>query len=308
MRGPYDNLKYQDLQALFLNPNTVLFNEDDFHTDSTFSTANYLTTTPGYASNTNFVALASLSDPLDQDYYSFNSPNGNPKYPVMTVSVAAMQVNGVAPNLVVYDNHQNPVNAQVLANGDGMYTVQVSNVGNNAFYYVGIFGRPSGSVGNYALTIEFGQIVAPSRNFKQSTVNAGQQQDTRMLYVGETQLFQFLLSANSGSTPPSDASVMMTITDSKGNVVFTLTAHDGDTVSNSIFLGVGAYTVRFTLVPGSSGLLPALIYTLRGTNLSDPIGTGLEDPTQNPYYIPGSNPPLFSYPDGTITTDPFYLA
>jgi hypothetical protein len=138
-------------------------------------------------------------------------------------------------------------------------------------------------------------------------VNAGQQQDTRMLYVGENQLFQFLLSANSGSTPPSDASVVMTITDSKGNVVLTLTAHDGETVSNSLFLSVGAYTVRFTLVPGSSGLLPALIYTLRGTNLSDPIGTGLEDPTQNPYYVPGSNPPLFSYPDGTITTDPYYL-
>jgi hypothetical protein len=236
---------------------------------------------------------------------------GNPKLTVMTVTVAAMQVNGVLPNVVVYDKFQNPVDAQILANGNDVYTIQVPNVGNNTSLFLGISGCPFGSgsnVGNYALTISFGQVVAQLCNITQGTVTADRQQETHMLYVGESQLFQFLLSANSGSTPPSDASVTMTITDSTGNIVFTLTAHDGETVSNSIFLPVGAYTVRFTLGPGSSLLLPALAYTLRGSSLSDPIGTGIEDPTQNPYYVSGSDPPLFSYPDGTITTDPYHIA
>jgi hypothetical protein len=311
MRGPYDNLKYQDLQALFLNPNAVLFNEDDNHADATFQTANVLTTAPGYVRNTQYQAQASLSDPLDLDFYQFNSPMGNPKLTVMTVSVSAMQVNGVAPIVVVYDKFQNPVNAQILANGDGTYTVQVTNVGNNNLYYVAISDRPFGtssSVGNYVLTISFGQVAAQLRNFVQGTVTAASQQDTHMLYVGENQLFQFLLSANSGSATPSDASVMMTITDSTGNVVFTLTAHDGDTVSDSIFLPVGAYTVRFMCVPGASGLLPALAHRLRGNNLSDPIGTGIEDPTQDPFYIPGTNPPIFSYPGNITSPDPYYFA
>jgi hypothetical protein len=314
LRGPYDNLKYQDLQALFLNPNTVLFNEDDLHADATFQTANYLTTAPGYTRNTHYQVQASLSDSLDLDFYQFNSPMGNPKLTVMTVSAVAMQVNGMRPYVTVYDKFQNPVSAQILANGDGVYTIQVSNVGNNNAYYVEVSGYPFGggsNVGNYVLTIEFGQVVAqllpfiPKPGGTGGTVTPGQV-DTHMLYVGQTQLFQFLLSANpSGSNPPSDASVRLTILDSHGNIVFTLTAHDGETVSSSIFLSVGTYTVQYTLVPGSTPLPPSLAYTLRGNNLSDPIGTGLEDPTQNPFYIPGSNPPLFSYPGGIISSDPY---
>jgi hypothetical protein len=307
MRGPYDSLQSQDLQTLFLNPNTVLFN-DDHHSDDTFRTARVLPSTPGYVPNTHYEVIASLSDTLDKDFYLVTAPVGNPQRSVMTVTAAAMQVNGVTPAVVVYDQFQNPVNAQILATGNGAYAVQISNMGNNASYYVGISGRSSGSgsnVGNYALTIDFGQVVAQMRNFTQGTVTTASPQDTHMLYVGENQLFQFLLSANSGSTFPSDAAVLMTITDSKGNVVLTLTAHNGETVSNSLFLSVGAYTVRFTLIPGTIFQVPTLAYTLRGNNLSDPIGTGLEDPTQNPYYIPGTDPPLFSYPGGIISSDPY---
>jgi Matrixin len=309
MRGPYDKLKYQDLQALFLNPTTPLFNDDE-HTDDTLETANALTTAPGYVRNTRYEVQASLSDALDQDYYQFNSPMGSPHLTVMTLTVAAMQVHGVTPHVSVYDKFHNPVSAQILANGNDVCTIQVSNVGNNALLFVEISGYAfvSGSnSGNYALTISFGQVEAQLRSFTQGTVTADRQQETHMLYAGENQLFQFLLSADSGGTPPSDASVTMTITDSAGNIVFTLTAHDGDTVSNSIFLPVGAYTVVFTLVPGSSLPLPDQAYTLRGNNLSDPIGTGIDDPTQNPYYVPGSDPPLFSYPGGIFTTDPYYI-
>jgi hypothetical protein len=96
---------------------------------------------------------------------------------------------------------------------------------------------------------------------------------------------------------------MMTVTDGTGNVVLSLVAHDGDTVSNGLFLRVGTYTIRYTLLAGGS--VPPVAYTLWGNNLSDPIGTGIEDPTQNPFYIPGSDPPLFSYPGGIISSDPY---
>ena len=68
---------------------------------------------------------------------------------------------------------------------------------------------------------------------------------------------------------------------------------------------MGTYTVRFTRFSGSGNVFPALPFTLRGNNLSDPIGPEIEDPTQNPFYVPGSNPPLFNYPGDVISSDPY---
>jgi hypothetical protein len=310
MRGPYEDLREKDLQECFRNPYTPLFN-DDRHSDDTFSTATDLTTMPGYVPGTHFEAMGSLSDILDKDFYRFTAPGSGEQRNVLTVTAAAMQVNGVTPKLAVYDQFQNRVNAQILANGNGTYTVQVANATPNASYFAEVSARPLGSggnTGNYALTVDFGRVVAQLRDFTQGAVTAERQEETRTLYVGQNQLFQFLLSAKSGSAPPVDAGVTMTILDKNGNTMFTLTARDAETVSsNSVFLSVGAYTVRFTRSTGSGNLFTSLAHTLRGTNLSDPIGPEPEDPTQNPYYIPGTNPPLFSYPGGVTSPNPFYF-
>ena len=100
----------------------------------------------------------------------------------------------------------------------------------------------------------------------------------------------------------------MTITDSSGNVVYSLSADAGDTVSsNALFLTPGAYTLSFTALAPAGGPVPAMSYNLSGESISDPIGAVLNDPTQTPVYTSPTTPGVFLYPDGTKTTNPFLI-
>jgi hypothetical protein len=100
----------------------------------------------------------------------------------------------------------------------------------------------------------------------------------------------------------------MTITDSSGNVVDSLSAPAGDTVSNdALFLTPGAYTLRFTVVAPSGSPVPALSYNLTGESISDPIGAGVIDPTLTPVYASPSTPGVYLYPNGTLTTSTYLI-
>jgi hypothetical protein len=199
------------------------------------------------------------------------------------------------------------VSAQILANGDGVFTIQASglNGGGNYVLEVSSDGSTSG-VGNYALDAEFGSTAANLSTFASGNLSASAPQQSYNFYVGESQLFQFLLSA-SGIGAPAGSAVQMTITDQNGNVVYTLTADAGDTVSsNALLLTPGAYTLSFTVLGPPGGPVPSLSYSLMGESISDPIGAVVNDPTLNPVYTPPTGPGGFSYPGG-VTTSASYL-
>src|SRR5205823_6020963 len=58
------------------------------------------------------------------------------------------------PRLAVYDAAGNLVNAQVLTNDDGSYTVQALNVTPQADYYLRV-SSDTQSVGNYGVAVDF---------------------------------------------------------------------------------------------------------------------------------------------------------
>ena len=125
--------------------------------------------------------------------------------------------------------------------------------------------------------------------------------------MAESQLFQFLLSAN-GPDAPAGSLVQMTITDSSGKVVDSLSAPAGDTVSNNaVFLAPGAYTLSFTVVAPSGSPVPTLSYNLTGESISDPIGATVTDPTLTPIYTSPTLPGPYLYPDGTMTVSPYLI-
>ena len=95
--------------------------------------------------------------------------------------------------------------------GGGIYSLRVSSDGSSA------------GVGNYALAADFGSTAADLSTFAGGSVAASAPQQSYNFYVGESQLFQFLLSA-SGVGAPAGSAVQMTITDGNGNVVYSLTA------------------------------------------------------------------------------------
>ena len=96
---------------------------------------------------------------------------------------------------------------------------------------------------------QFGTTAAHLSSFASGTLpaSAGSAQSYN-LYVGESQLMHLVLSANAvGGTAAPGSAVQMNMLDAAGNVVYSLTAAAGDTVSGAaLFLLPGPYTIQFT--------------------------------------------------------------
>ncbi len=293
-RQSYSYLSPNDLNAIFLHPTTALFH-NDHHTDDTFATAAPLApATDGYGV---FQApdriTASVSDPTDSDFYQIETPSaqwstdGSTGYAlplVMTVTGRATEVNGIMPLVAVFDANHDPVPAQVLAHGDGTYTIQVPDAQPSATYYVRVSGDPTSGkvVGNYDLDVEYGSTVASPTTFVSGTISSSMGTSAYELVVDESQLFSFLLANTTAQAP-----VTMTLTDSSGHIEATRTASPGDTSGgDGILLLPGVYRVTFS-DPVTPGAFPrAVSFRLYGANLTDPIGPSLDDPTHNPIANP----------------------
>jgi hypothetical protein len=277
---------------------SVVVLPNDAHTNDTLGTAtdlrqNAFRSSAPYA----YAVQATVSDSTDVDYYHILTPQGaNGTTTVMRVLVWGTTPGGLDPAVSVFDARGNPANAQVLVNENGSYVIQVPNALPNTDYYVGVQGDqldPGHSTGSYFLGVNFGSQAVTLQSFTGGTLTQSSA-DGRTLQVNEGQLFHFVLSAN-GSQAPAGAAVTMTIYDLSGNVLTTLTAFNGDTQSETVYLAPGTYTVLFTgSAPGGS-TLSSIDYSLSGIGLTDPIGVSKTDPVLSPSPPPSSTNPPVSY-------------
>jgi hypothetical protein len=239
-----------EVAAAFASPTRAFINDDHGSNDDPVASTR-LVTTPGFAPDTHYEALGSLGGAADVDVYRIDAaspPRGQPV--VMTVTLRAVGADGVVPRVTVLDRDFLPVPAQVLADGNGTYTVQAVGLKPGANYYLEVQsgGASSGATGNYGLDVNFGQAAANLTTFARDTLTPASGVKSYRFYVAQSQLFQFLLSADAAGAPAGSA-VQMTIQDSGGRVVFTRTAGAGQVVSgDTVLLTPGTYTVRFSAV------------------------------------------------------------
>jgi hypothetical protein len=309
LRGPYQALSSNDINTLFLGTPNPLFNSGQGGGGNSSGGPTTLVASPGYARNAHYEVVGSLSGPTDAHSYGIQTadapPNNQPL--VLTVTVRALGSNGTAPRVTVINGSGNtPVPLQVLANGNGTFTVQAVGLKGGGWYFLNVgSGVASGSPtsGNYALTAQFGTAAANLSTFAAASNLALGSTVANTLYVGETQLMNFVLSANVvAGTAAQGSAVAMTVRDQLGRVVYALTAAVGDTVSGAaLMLTPGAYTITYTALGGSGAGGPPLAFQLQGDSISDPIGPVLTDPTLAPDYQDPGVPGWFLYPDSTIT-------
>ncbi|MFO0809773.1 MAG: matrixin family metalloprotease [Gemmataceae bacterium] len=294
LRGAYDSLSPQDIVALFKNPSGSTFN-DDLNGDNTQGTASLLSTLPGFAANTRFRTTASISTPTDVDFYHVKAPSTQSNAPVvLTAMVRAVAPNGAVQRIELFDSHQTRISSTILANGNGTLTVQAAGLPANTDYYVRVGG---GQVGNYQLDIVFGSKAAEVTTFSQGTVPVGRQLSTA-LYVGQTQVFGFTLSAV-GSV---GTYVRLAIIDAIGHEVYSLTGSAGDTVSGATgFLAPGEYRLQVV----SLGARSPASFVIRGTVFTDPIGPQRQESATAPLFRDPKTPGAYLYPDGTQSMEAF---
>jgi hypothetical protein len=309
LAGPYDSLSAGDLAGLLTDPLAVLFNSN-LQTNGTFLTAEPLQAEAGYPTNSRYVTVASLGYPSDAEFYQIQAPQAPAgQTDVLTMGLTAMPINGIVPIATIYDAYGNPVSTQVLLNGNGTYIVQAAGLDPGAPYYLRVSAAPAPapSAGNYSLVADFNGVVAQPLTFAAGTLSQSSPLAAYTLYIPQTELFQFVLSADDGGTP-TDAQAQLEIYDSTGRLVFSLAGRVGDTVSGaSVLLTPGEYQVLFSAANAGGAAWPTIRFSLRGANLSDPIGPTPSDPTDEPMYPCPDDPSVYCYcyPDGTYSTTPY---
>jgi hypothetical protein len=117
---------------------------------------------------------------------------------------------------------------------------------------------------------------------------------------------QFTLSATSPVAGATSA-VRIDLRDGRGQVVLSLRARAGETVSaDTAFLPPGPYAASVTLEPGPNGQLDEMRYRLQGASLSNPIGPAISNALLTPQYKSENDPTLFVYPGAWSSGDPFF--
>jgi hypothetical protein len=227
----------------------------------------------------------------------------------MTIAVHSLDAGGLTPAILVLDEHQNALPAEIVVNGGGELAVQVSNIDPETDYIVGVQAADPGGpfdTGNYNLGVIFTDSPVVLQSMAQGTVGGAAAGNLHTLYIGQPQLFHFVLEVGAAATTAPTA-VVVTIKDQNSAVVATFASPPGERRSPpAVLLQPGTYTVEiFALTLGGS--VPAVLdYDLLGTSISDPFVGDPEDPNSHPFAC--MDPDLagfFCYPGDFVSPDPF---
>jgi hypothetical protein len=211
----------------------------------------------------------------------------------------------------LFDSLDQPVPSDVLVDDGGTYAIQAAGLTPGQTYYLRVSTGESEQSGGYALTVDFNQpqTLMDQVSTGQLTTTAPTAGNT--LFVAKPSYFRLSLSMGKGdgeddgvvTTPPP--SVQMTILDSTGATVFSLSSGPGHSAAGAtVLLAPGQYSIAFS--GPATGITQPLDFRVRLAALSDPIGPQVYDSTNVPLYQYPVNPLLFLYPTGTITQN-YYL-
>jgi hypothetical protein len=222
----------------------------------------------------NRAVISALGYSPNQAFYKVVAqPTATGAASTMVATVTAINGGTLNPYITVFDQNGNLVNAGILVNDSGTYVVQVVNAVPNATYVVEVSADPYSGPnvsGTFLLGIDYVAAPIVLTQFASDTLSASSNQDFYSMSVAQSQIMHFVLSASAlGATTAS--AVRMSVYDQFGNIIYTLDAIAGQTVSTNVCLVQGTYTVRFVAATIDGSALSAFTYNLLGEILTDPI-------------------------------------
>lgn len=289
-----------DVDELFREGHEALYRPDAGADDDLLLAGN-LEARVGPGGTAAYQVVGSIAPAGDVDYYRLRPARTASRQPqVMAVTLVRSAVNGALPTVELLDGAGRVLATEVVVRTADRLTVQASGLAANTSYFLRVSGTAA-QAGNYELTAQAGVAAAAQATFARGAVTDAQAEQTYRVFIGQSQLFQFSLSALAGSLGAA-GQVVVEMRDARGNVVLSLAAGVGETnTAPAVFLAPGAYTVTVRRVGRGS-----LAYVLRGASLSDPIGPALTDPTLAPQYRVPNDPTAFLYPGNVLLLDPFF--
>ena len=242
-------------------PNTSLKNATQF------------TTPPGYAPGSYYVGIAGLADPSTSQYYSVKAPSSN-KANSMLVSIQAISGFKFFPWVTVSDSMGNALPSKVFTNSSGVLVMQVTYTGSPTLIIkvASSAANGGGSTGNYYLSTTFATAVPSNDLLSSGSVDTSSTSIAATVIPSSTELHQFVLMGDA-TNAATDAILRVTITDSKGKVVATLTSVANEAASLNLMLTDSRYSIYVDAYSPSGSTVSGLKFSLTGANLTDPIRT-----------------------------------
>lgn len=274
---------------------------DDGHSDDDEANAITLETEAGYAAQTRFRRIASLSDASDRDVYKLETvqfPVDDPRYLLVTLRSAV--IGGLVPRLELSDSDGQPLPGELILNGRGEYAVQIRDIpAGEIFIRVGTDSLLDFQSGNYELDIDYLREPIQLNPRAQGQAQFGIKQ-YHALHVAESTLMHFGLSA--ASLPAAANSLIWaTVYDAAGAIVYQGLTRPGEfRTANTIYLAPGSYAVEIEI---ADPILDGLSYQLFGVEIGDGQGPTFSDPSASPF--DRNNNGQYVYPDNVLSTSTF---
>ena len=244
----------------------------------------------------------------DVDHFQFSSGDeSGGAVRMATIVLNSTFTNGQIPELTLMKSSGKVLESTVMVTGDGRIILQSSEVEAGKDYIVRVNSNGVEAVGEYRLTISFSCKKSTFEKLASGTLAAEKAQKTSALYVAESQLFTFALSAQKLKKNQT-AGVVMSVFDASGALVYYLATATGETrINNSVLLAPGAYTViTEAVLPPEAKKSTEVEYKLLADESSIPVGPMLRDPTMLPAFHT-SEPDLYVYPGDVYSPIPFIL-
>ena len=156
---------------------------------------------------------------------------------------------------------RNEVASRVLTNIAGSAVIEAENVTAGATYFVEVVSSSA-----FDITVDF--TTRSTTTDLAAHGDASTEAQTANLAVGQSQTIHFALSA----TGDNGASIVLTVRDSAGNIVYVLSAAGGTSRSSEVFLAAGNYTVEVKQIAAPDYTGGPLSYRINGWGITDPIG------------------------------------
>jgi hypothetical protein len=262
----------------------------DLHTDDLVGQLLSPLSRPAPDARFDYTYQGVIEDAHDVDRFRITAPATGPIH--LNVLAWALQPGGLDPQIQVYDATRNqPVAFQVLANDDGLMSIQVPDPAPGTDYVVSVLARNPGDTGSYFLAIDFNQFqLTQFDGVTTDTLSPGAT-STATLNVTEAGVYELLLSAEGLA-----GGVTMTVYDATGNIVCVLGADAGKPAVTAVrYLAEGTYTVQYAYRSPSGTTAAPIDYSLFLYKISDGAGP----------YATGSGSTTSPSP-GTTSTDGTY--
>ncbi|MEZ6063493.1 MAG: matrixin family metalloprotease [Planctomycetaceae bacterium] len=287
--------------------------EDDLHLNDTLGTATTLQTIPGRVEFTAYEYHATISDQTDADFYRIRSPRAEVGASVLTVTVRVSERQTLIPDLQVLNAAGTVLRSQVIANGGGLYTIQVTGIVSDRRYFIRVGGAENSAryrTGNYELSAAFGTTEVQQFEFLNGRVSAESSERYMEMDLQLTTLVSYALKTEFVSPPTSPVATQLTLFNADGEELLRIVNLDETTrTANAVLLPAGHYFVRIASTTPDGSPIPLVRFRLLGRAISDevgPMGTSPIDvpPPQVPeseyqFYM-SYTPPVTQPPDPLV--------